>query len=265
MACFVLRGGDGGSRPGSILKKILIIVCVLVGSTQIPAVWAQRSVPHAGGVPLGGGARMAAPPRTAIPPRPVFGSPRGAGQRGAQPRLGGTGAGNIRFVPRPAPIFGHRFFGRRFFLYPVNSPFLSIWWPSCGPGLGWGFGIECFPQPSYTYGLQNYVTLPAYEAPVYVYGEEDRAQVWLYMKDGKVHPVNDYWFVDEQMHFTEFGEDPLRPVEHVVAKDELDVQKTATVNSARGFRMVVRDEPWRQYLKDHPDTTPPELLPQDKN
>jgi len=33
----------------------------------------------------------------------------------------------------------------------------------------------------------------------------------------------------------------------------------------RGFRMVLRDEPWQQYLKDHPELTPPDLLPPQKN
>jgi hypothetical protein len=45
----------------------------------------------------------------------------------------------------------------------------------------------------------------------------------------------------------------------VVPKEQLDVQKTTYVNSARGYRMVVRDAPWPQYLKDHPDANPPEL------
>jgi hypothetical protein len=29
--------------------------------------------------------------------------------------------------------------------------------------------------------------------------------------------------------------------------------------------MVLRDEPWQQYLKDHPDLTPPDLRPPQKN
>jgi len=33
----------------------------------------------------------------------------------------------------------------------------------------------------------------------------------------------------------------------------------------RGFRLVFRDEPWQQYLKDHPDLTPPDLAPPQKN
>ena len=120
-------------------------------------------------------------------------------------------------------------------------------------------------MPSYATGFENYVTLQPYEPPVYVYGEEDRELVWLYLKDGSVYRVNDYWFVNGQAHFSVMEEDPLRPVEHVIPFDDLDVQKTTYVNTHRGFRMVIRDEPWPQYLKDHPDTTPPDLAPPETN
>jgi hypothetical protein len=60
-------------------------------------------------------------------------------------------------------------------------------------------------------------------------------------------------------------DDPTKPAEHVVPLDELDLQKTIDVNTRRGFRMVFRDEPWQQYLKDHPDLTPPDLAAPQKN
>ena len=45
---------------------------------------------------------------------------------------------------------------------------------------------------------------------------------------------------------------------------DLDVQKTVDVNTRRGFRVVMRDEPVEQYMHDHPDLTSPllELPPQ---
>jgi hypothetical protein len=43
------------------------------------------------------------------------------------------------------------------------------------------------------------------------------------------------------------------------------VQKTIYVNTHRGFRIVFRDEPWQQYLKDHPDVLPPEVPPSQQN
>jgi hypothetical protein len=77
--------------------------------------------------------------------------------------------------------------------------------------------------------------------------------------------VTDYWVVNGQMHFSMVEDDPTKPAEHVVPLDELDLQKTIDVNTRRGFRMVFRDEPWQQYLKDHPDLTPPDLAPPQKN
>jgi hypothetical protein len=67
------------------------------------------------------------------------------------------------------------------------------------------------------------------------------------------------------MHFSMVEDDPTKPAEHVVPLDELDLQKTIDVNTRRGFRMVFRDEPWQQYLKDHPDLTPPDLAAPQKN
>jgi len=103
-----------------------------------------------------------------------------------------------------------------------------------------------------------------YEAPVYVYGGDERDQIWLYMKDGTVYGVTDYWLVNGQMHFSMIVDDPTKAAEHAIPYDDLDVQKTIYVNSHRGFRIVFRDEPWQQYLKDHPDTAPPDVPPPQK-
>jgi hypothetical protein len=77
--------------------------------------------------------------------------------------------------------------------------------------------------------------------------------------------VNDYWFVDDQIHFAMLDESSRKSVEQVIAYDDLDVQKTIDVNSRRGFRVVMRGEPIEQYLRDHPDLTPPLLEPPQKN
>ena len=127
--------------------------------------------------------------------------------------------------------------------------------------MGWGY--DCYPVPFYGYGLGNYVPLQTYENPVYVYVPEERDLVWLYLKDGTVYDVTDYWFANGQVHFSMLEDDPTKPAEHVVPYNELDVQKTTYVNTRRGFRIVFRDEPWQQYLKDHPDLTPPDVPPSD--
>ena len=296
MGCFVLLRGLvptnlAGSIParlsGSGLKQILIVAASVLAFAwvQSPAL-AQHPVAHpGGGGHFGGGVRMSAPPRAPIPQPRVsvlsrgVGSqavgPRGAGLRGTGPRLAGvgrlTGSGGFVFRQGPINVFRSRqFFGVPVFKFGAGWAFSSMWSPSCGPSLGWGWGFDCYPVPFYGYGLggygfENYVPPPTYESPVYLYGGEERDLIWLYLKDGTVYGVTDYWFVNGQVHFTMVEDDPTRPAEHVIPYDELNAEKTTYVNTHRGFRIVFRDEPWQQYLKDHPDLTPPDLPPAQKN
>jgi hypothetical protein len=179
-----------------------------------------------------------------------------------------VGPRGFRFGQPPIHIFRQRvFFGRPFFRLGVGLGFNSLWWPICGPSVGWAWlgGFDCSPVPFYGYSFQNYVAQPMYEDFVYLYGGGDRDLIWLYLKDGKVYAVTDYWFVNGEVHFRMVEDDPTKPGEHVIPQDELDVQKTVYVNTHRGFRIVFRDEPWQQYLKDHPDVTPPDLTPPQKN
>lgn len=205
---------------------------------------------------------MAAPPHVPIPPPRVV-----MGPRLTSPHLRRVGRDGFGFRPGTVPVFPRRvFFGRRFFRLGVGLGLNSLWWPTCGPSgaWAWGWGFNCYAPPVYGYGYENYVTVPTYESSVYQYGGYDgggRDLVWLYLKDGAVYAVTDYWFVNGQVHFSMVEDNPRKPAEHAISQDELDVQKTAYINTHRGFRMVVRDEPWPQYLKDHPDLTPPDLAP----
>jgi hypothetical protein len=261
-----LAGSIRTSLTGSVLKKILI-VAVWLAFTWVQVAVAQA--PHAGGHIGGGGhvsggARMSAPPQAAISRPRVFAGSRGAGPYGAGPRPAGVGPRGFGFRAGPIHIFRPRlFFGAPFFRFGAGLGFRSLWWPTCGPSSSWafGWGFDCYPVPFYGYGLGNYVTLQTYENPVYMYVPEDRDLVWLYLKDGTVYDVTDYWFVNGQVHFSMLEDDPTKPAEHMIPFDELDVQKTTYVNTHRGFRIVFRDEPWQQYLKDHPDLTPPDVPP----
>jgi len=47
----------------------------------------------------------------------------------------------------------------------------------------------------------------------------------------------------------------------VIGSEELDLQRTIDVNTRRGFRVVVRNEPIEEYLRDHPDLTPQLVQP----
>jgi hypothetical protein len=286
MARFILT-----NLTASILKKILIIAgCVLAFAWAQTAALAQRPVVHTGGGGHpGGGARMGAPlsaprPRVFVPPGV---GPRGVGPRGAGPRLadvghlgtrGGFGPRGFGFQQGPIHFFRSRvFFGAPFFRpelrlqFGVGLKINSLWWPTCGPSLGWawGAGFECYPFPFYgynygPYGFGTNLIPQMYESPVYVYGG-GRDLIWLYLKDGTAYSVTDYWLVNGQMHFSMIEDDPTKPAEHAIPYDDLDVQKTIYVNTHRGFRIVFRDEPWQQYLKDHPDATPPDVPPPQKN
>jgi len=134
---------------------------------------------------------------------------------------------------------------------------------SCGPAWVWGFGCVDWRAPEYT--PPTYVTPLVYEYPVYVYYDGYHQLVELFLKDGTAFSVTDYWFVNDQVHFTTLEEDGAKSTEDVIGLDELDVQKTIEVNTRRGFRIVRRDEPLEQYLHDHPDANAPLLESPPKN
>jgi hypothetical protein len=58
--------------------------------------------------------------------------------------------------------------------------------------------------------------------------------------------------VENHLHF-KVEETGVRPVEQVIPFEELDLQKTIDANTQRGFRFLLRNEPFEQYLRDHPD------------
>jgi hypothetical protein len=246
----------------SILRKILIVAASLLASAwvQTPA-FAQHGG-HPGG-PVNGGTHMSTP-RVFAPP--ASHSTISRHRVFAGPRPAGVGPRSFRFRQGPINVFRRRlFFGAPF--SRLGWGFNSLWWPTCGPSVSWawGWGFDCYSLPLYGYGFESYVTEPTYENPVYLYGGGGSDLIWLYLKDGTVYDVTDYWLVNGQMHFSMVEDNPTRPAEHVIPYDELGVQKTTYVNTRRGFRMVFRDEPWQQYLKDHPDLTPPDLAPPQKN
>jgi hypothetical protein len=176
--------------------------------------------------------------------------------------VGRTGVGIGPIYP-----FRPRFpFGRPFFRFGIGFGFNADWWPAFCPFWGWGFGCtDYLPNygPIYGPAPQSYVGPQIYEYPVYFYGSGTPAMVQLFLKDGTAITVTDYWFVDGQIHFT-VPEEGEKPEEQVIGLDELDLQRTIDVNTRRGFRFVRRNEPWEQYLRDHPDETPPPVKPPEK-
>jgi hypothetical protein len=234
-------------RVSTPRKILMVAACVLACAwVQTPLALAQR-VGH-----VGGGVH----PRSAGP----VGAPRVAPAPASRPMFLHSHGG---FPERP-PLFSRpSFFLRTPFLWSWQA-FNSSWWLYCGPIWGWNSGCDDLFYSAHT--TEHYLAPPlTYVSPVYVYSLDGHQLVQLYLKDGTVYSVNDYWFVDKEIHFTLLDESATKTIEQVISFDDLDVQRTIDVNTHRGFRVVMRSEPLEQYLRDHPDLTPPPLEPPQKN
>jgi len=149
--------------------------------------------------------------------------------------------------------------GAPFFAYWPGYQWNWIWWPSCDAFWGWGFG--CTAYPYYGYGAGSDVIPQTYESPEYAYSGAGRELPQLYMKDGTMREVTDYWLMNGQIHFTTVEEGGSKTVEHVVGFDELDLENTIDVSTRRGFRVVLRNQPAEQYLREHENPAPGEPPP----
>jgi hypothetical protein len=279
MARFVL--------PGSTLRKIMLVAsgALICACLQTPVALAQHGGGgghgggghagggHFGGGHFGGGAHMGAPHGSAPAGHGAVSGFRSSAVAIPRARFN---AGSFRFrprpihprpvPPRPVPIFGFSgFFGAPFFFC---GAFNSFWWPPCGPF--WGPG--CSFSPFYGYGGYGYglnfgnewpgygsagqATAPGYDYPPFLYGRGARDLVELFFKDGTVFDVTDYWLADGQIHFTTVDESGTKLVEHARDFDGLNLQTTIDVNTERGFRFTLRNEPLEQYLRNHPDASP---------
>jgi hypothetical protein len=134
------------------------------------------------------------------------------------------------------------------------------WYYECSgflPDYNYGFGYNAYPsEPEY-----SQPQLEIQNQPIYYYGEENSQYVRLFLKDGTIYNVTDYWLVNGELHFKLLVDDGTKLVEQAIDFGQLDLQKTIDVNTARGFRFVLRNEPLEQYLKDHPSTESPSEAP----
>jgi hypothetical protein len=138
----------------------------------------------------------------------------------------------------------------------LGGPFwgLNSCWATCDLFWPWALGYTTVSS----LGATNYIS-QEFEVPVYGYGEERPDLPQLFLKDGTILNVTDYWLVDNQLHFTMIDEEGAKPVEHVIPFDALDLQTTVDANTRRGFRFMLRNEPVEQYLRDHPEGPPPPI------
>jgi hypothetical protein len=198
-------------------------------------------------------------PHTSVSPAPMIHVPI----PNARPSMGSSLAGALGGARVRPPFRPPRPFPPVLVVYapPVflGAPFWGLnpcWWGGCDLFWPWTFGYTTVSSP----GPISYV-FPVYETPVYNYGEERPDRPQLLLKDGTILNVTDYWLVDDQLHFTMIEEDGGKPAEHVIPFDTLDLQKTVDVNTGRGFRFVLRNEPFEQYVRDHPEGSPPVITP----
>ena len=152
----------------------------------------------------------------------------------------------------------------RFYVFPVPIaplwPSSFCWWATCDRYF-WTAPLLDTSIPQGNWNPWNSIPAPAVEPPQYdVFGAERPDLPQLFLKDETVLFVNDYWVVDDDLHFTIIEDERGVPAEHVVPFEQLNLQKTIDVNTQRGFRFMLRNEPFEQYVRDHPGGPPPALL-----
>jgi hypothetical protein len=256
MAAFIEDSVRGPVCCSIFNRNSIVAFCAVLAFSAASAL-AQRSA--------GGPAHISAGPiyHSHTPSAPMFHSAI-ASSRSSSFRATST-IGSFRpFSPRrpirPFPpvlfldwspfIFGGPFSG--FNCWSVDC---DLFWPGM-----FDYATISFPGPV------NYIS-PAYEAPVVEYGdygEEGPDMPQLYLKDGSVLNVTDYWVIDGQLHFTIVQEYGAEPTEEVIPFETMDLQKSVDVNTRRGFRFMLRNAPFEQYVHDHPEGPPPALTPQQR-
>lgn len=233
---------------------------------------------HAG-APIRSGSPPSAGSRVVSPSRPPVGGlriapPRRPGvARGSRPfwflesPRGAAGPPHV-FNPRRPPRF---FDGLGFFGGPFGFPFFGFGFsPGCNAFWAWpwaygcatygywnGYGPEIYgnyepgyfeseeapemEQPPEPFESYQYVPPPEESSPEEI--EAEKILFVLYLKDGSVYAVTNYWVADGKLHYkTSYGG------EDTIDLNDLDLQKTVDVNAKRGVPFT---------LKSSPDQNPP--------
>jgi len=146
-------------------------------------------------------------------------------------------------------------------LYVFGDPFWhsnACWWGSWSCDQFWLWPLNY--TSVYSPGPVSYAPQPA-QPQVYVDSYAERDYPRLFLKDGTILTVIDYWVVDGQLHFKMMEAVGQKPVEHSVPFEDLDLQRTVDANSLRGFQFILRNEPFEDYVAHHPEGPPPALQP----
>ena len=246
------------SARRSILESLPVLVGVLIVLSLLAS--AQRTVgpvAHPPAAPV----RIYAPPiyRAPVIQTPIVRAPAiYAGPRNVF--IPGAARGIV--LPPVRPIRPIRPFRPVLLIYSPPFffgglwPFNLCWWSNCDTFSPWTFGTFSLSSP----GPVNYVT-QVFETPVYGYGSEGEDLPELDLEDGTILNVTYYWIVDDQLHFKIAEETGTKAVEHSIPFTELNLQKTIDVNTRRGFRFVLRNQPFEESVRDHPEGPPPIAIP----
>jgi hypothetical protein len=166
------------------------------------------------------------------------------------------------YPPAFYPVFGYPGFG-----YPGFGLGFGFGLGACDPFWGWSFSCNEFLYGGYgdgSYGPDefapplnvgpaqpDYVPVPSDNNAA---AEQDEAV--LYLKDGTVYMLSDYWLEDNQIHYVN-GDG----MEHIIDLDLVDLQKTVDVNAKRGVVFTLRPAPDANNGQEQAPA-PPDAQPQ---
>jgi hypothetical protein len=190
------------------------------------------------------------PGRPHRPFQPIFFSPFGFGFGGCfGPFFFGCGGG---------------FFGGGFgFGLGYGYGYCDPYW-GCPPGYynGGYYGNQIYNQSTDESSVSNEFNPSRYWAPA---TPEDTgggatsssdSEVVLFLKDGTIYAITDYWIADNKLHYvTNYGGENSIPLE------QIDMQRTVDVNAKRGINITLRPTPQPQQAAPAPSDAPPNPPP----
>ena len=145
------------------------------------------------------------------------------GQHSVRPR----GVVGPRFRWHPGIVHRHHYYSRSHYFDPFR------------------YFVQDFAPPPPPSAL-----IVPYAPTYYIYGNlASTIRPRLVFKDHMTYTVEDYWRVDDQLHFITSEEGGTKSVPRTVPFADLDVDATTAGLAAQGFRFVVRDKPIEEWLQ----------------